>query len=719
MKLLSARFKNFRLLRNLAVEFSTDATKRLTVIRAENESGKTTMLTALQWALYGDDALPNRGEEYRIHPIDWDLSQSSQVPIDVEIEFEVNSVVTGPGGQTRESRTRYRLLRSVMEQVSGATWKRGRSTVQLFQLTTTGDKPLMDPESIIVDYLPTELREVFFTDGDRALSFIEAGLSATTKRDRGERAIRALLGLSVIEMAQKHVKDASSEINRKPRTITASEDLKAITEDIDTTEKGIDKITTELKEAKQSFESCDEKLNDIDKRISAALQKGDQEALAGDLDTCRRSIRILDDQLETLDRAHSGLFRSANLARDLLRPSLESAMSIMDGLRDQGKIPNTTIPVLQDRLELKVCICGETLDSSAENGAKRRKHIEHLIENSKKEDEIQKILTEFYFRSKNFVYDESRENQSWTKMYADYFEQRSAVEQQRTAEGTRMRGIEARIAALGTSDIVQLRDTQRLYRQQRDEANRRVAVLQNQLVDRTRHLEGLEKKRDALLKEEAKGQLISGQLQAVQDVVLVLERSYARISREELLKVSNAMNELFLRMIGADPEQKSVIRRAEINGDYDIFVYGAENRRLNPDIDLNGASRRALTLSFILALTKVSEVEAPNIIDTPLGMMSGFVKREVLRTAIKESSQLVLFLTRAEIRDCEDILDEYAGEVITLTNPAHYPKMLAHEPPSSEIQILRCECNHRSECNLCARRTDTLREETQEEVARV
>jgi len=394
-------------------------------------------------------------------------------------------------------------------------------------------------------------------------------------------------------------------------------------------------------------------------------------------------------------------------------------MSIMDGLRDQGKIPNTTIPVLQDRLELKVCICGETLDSSAENGAKRRKHIEHLIENSKKEDEIQKILTEFYFRSKNFVYDESRENQSWTKMYADYFEQRSAVEQQRTAEGTRMRGIEARIAALGTSDIVQLRDTQRLYRQQRDEANRRVAVLQNQLVDRTRHLEGLEKKRDALLKEEAKGQLISGQLQAVQDVVLVLERSYARISREELLKVSNAMNELFLRMIGADPEQKSVIRRAEINGDYDIFVYGAENRRLNPDIDLNGASRRALTLSFILALTKVSEVEAPNIIDTPLGMMSGFVKREVLRTAIKESSQLVLFLTRAEIRDCEDILDEYAGEVITLTNPAHYPKMLAHEPPSSEIQILRCECNHRSECNLCARRTDTLREETQEEVARV
>jgi DNA sulfur modification protein DndD len=701
------------------VEFSTDTNKRLTVIRAENETGKTTMLTALQWALYGDDALPNRGEDYRIHPIDWDISQSVQVPIDVEIEFEVSTLIPGPGGNSRESRTGYRLIRSAIEQLSGATWRRSRSTAQLFQLTTTGDKPLKDPDATIVDYLPTELREVFFTDGDRALSFIEAGLSANTKRDRVQRAIRALLGLSVIEMAQKHVKDASSEINRKARTMTASEDLKALTEEIDTTTKGIDKVSDELSEGKKTFESCDEKLNEIDKRISAALQKGDQEALAKDLDSCKRSIRNLDEQLETLDRAHGGLFRSANLARDLIRPSLESAMSIMDGLRDEGKIPNTTIPVLQNRLELKVCICGETLDVDAENGAKRRDHIEHLIEKSKKEDEVQKILTEFYFRSKSFVYDDSRENQPWTKMYADYFEQRSAVEQQRAAEGTRMRGIEVRIGALGTSDVVQLRETQRLYRQQRDEANRRVAVLQNQLVERKRHLEESEKRRDALLKEEAKGQLISGQLQAVQDVMLVLERSYIRISKEELLKVSNAMNELFLRMIGADPDQKSIIRRAEINGDYDILVYGAQDRRLNPDIDLNGASRRALTLSFILALTKVSEVEAPNIIDTPLGMMSGYVKREVLRTAIQESSQLVLFLTRAEIRDCEDILDEYAGRVITLTNPTHYPKMLIHKPTGSEIQILRCDCTHRSECNVCARRTDSLREDFQEEVVRV
>ena len=65
MKLLRARFQNFRLLRDVAFTFSTDPERPLTVIRAANDSGKTTLLAGLQWALYGDGALPNRGKGFR------------------------------------------------------------------------------------------------------------------------------------------------------------------------------------------------------------------------------------------------------------------------------------------------------------------------------------------------------------------------------------------------------------------------------------------------------------------------------------------------------------------------------------------------------------------------------------------------------------------------------------------------------------------------------
>jgi DNA sulfur modification protein DndD len=135
-------------------------------------------------------------------------------------------------------------------------------------------------------------------------------------------------------------------------------------------------------------------------------------------------------------------------------------------------------------------------------------------------------------------------------------------------------------------------------------------------------------------------------------------------------------------------------------------VYGPEGKTLNTGSDLNGASRRALTLAFILALTKVSEVEAPNVVDTPLGMMSGLVKRSVLRQSIAQSSQLVLFLTRSEMAGCEDILDEKAGRVITLTNPAHYPKILLNDPGVKERKVIRCDCSHNESCKLCDRRLD-------------
>ena len=83
-----------------------------------------------------------------------------------------------------------------------------------------------------------------------------------------------------------------------------------------------------------------------------------------------------------------------------------------------------------------------------------------------------------------------------------------------------------------------------------------------------------------------------------QDLTSILRNAYEQITTEELSKVSTLMNYLFLEMIGADPEQGAIIQRAGIDEDFDIVVFGPNNRMLNPDRDLNGASRRALTFGL-------------------------------------------------------------------------------------------------------------------------
>lgn len=701
MKLLRAEFQNFRLLRNLELEFSSDPHSRLTVIRAANESGKTTILHALQWALYGDAALPGKGEGFRLHPIDWDTSEGKRVPITATVEFEI-SAYRRVSGDVRETRRRYRLVRSAFEEVDSQT-RRSASTVKLFALNDTGATPIDAPEALINEELPPELREVFFTDGDRALSFIEADVALSTKRERVQRAIRSLLGLGVIDDAIKHVRKSAAEVNKKAKRIGTGSELNKIASRLEEVENDREKFEADLEDAKQQFGAFDEKVDEIDRKISAALQKGDKEKLRKDLEHAKREIKQLDDQLAAANKEHSTLFRSRSIASNLLAPLLDRAFQKLEELHDQGKIPNATIPVLQDRLSAELCICGETLEASDPGGKKRRAHIQRLIDDSQRADEIQEIITDLYYGAKPL---QVGEEPHWLEEYKKVVERRDGIQVLRDEAGRKLRALELQLDSLPDTDIQGLRETRRQYKEQRDRHLAKQSAIETQLTGVRQERDELEAERDRLLREQKKGALILAELEVTQDVTKVLQNAYERITNEELQKVSELMNDIFLEMIGADPEQGAIIRHARISHEFDIIVNGPNDRTLNPDRDLNGASRRALTLAFILALTKVSEVEAPNVIDTPLGMTSGFVKRSILRTAVRESTQLVLFLTHDEITGCEEIIDEAAGMVSTLTNPAHYPRMLVNDPHVVERKVIRCECDHRNECQLCQRRTD-------------
>ena len=704
MKIIRAEFENFRLLRNLKLDFSTDIAKKLTVIRAENETGKTTILNGLQWALYGDKALPGKRQDYRLHPIDWDESDSNRILISVQVEFETTKF-GGPRG-LRETRQRYLIIRSTSETLNGDKWDPSPETVKLFELTDTGHEPIDSPESTINDELPPELREVFFTDGDRALSFIEADVKVSTKRERVKNAIRSLLGLGVIEGALGHVKKAASEFNKAAKNVGTDKEIFQIATRLEQIDEESVVLEKKIEDAKAQFSAFDEKHVDIEKQIAEALVKGDREELKREIEQTESQLKRIKEQEKRASKEHSNLFRSLSLSRDLLAPVLQQSLGELNKLRDQGKIPNETIPVLEERLQGNTCICGESLDPNYVDGKRRRDHIQCLIDESRKADELQTIITELYFGSQLLQPDRVTEKERWLAKYNEVFKQRDEQETRLRGLGKKRKALEAKLDDIQDTDIQGLRDTKRDYAEHRDRFNADQARYETQLEALEKERRSLSATRNNLLRRQKRGERILAQLEVTQDVKRVLENSYARITNEELAKVSGLMNTIFLEMIGADPEQNAIIQKAEISKEFDILVYGPNNRTLNPDRDLNGASRRALTLAFILALTKVSEVEAPNVIDTPLGMMSGYVKRSVLKTAIRESSQLVLFLTRSEIADCEEILDAEAGRVITLTNPAHYPRMLINDPQVKEQTVLRCECDHRTECDLCQRQMD-------------
>jgi len=684
------------MLRDLELDFATMSDKNLTVVRAANESGKTTVLHGLQWALYGDSALPGKSENFRLHPIDWDETDGKHVAITATVDFELTRYRRRSG----ETRKRYRLVRSATEDIDGKS-RRSPSTMKLYELTEVGAEPIKEPEAFVNDELPPELRDVFFTDGDRALSFIEADATTSTKRERVQRAIRSLLGLGVIEDAIKHVRKSAAEVNKKAKAVGASSNLSEVAARLEMTIKQQDQLNVELKDATQGFEQFDERTRVVERQIEDALKHGDREQLALESESARKESERLDDLCKAATKDHSSLFRSEAIAASLLAPMLEDALAKLEELHDQGKIPSATIPVLHERLKAEVCICGESLSENDPRDHARRTHIMGLIDSNRREDEVRKILTDLYYRAMPFR--DVKDSTKWSEVSETVLQKREQLEKLRNEAGRKQRTIEQKIDSLPDTDIKLLRQLKLDHSNQRDRFMKKVPELNTKLEELSHTRKRQEEERDRLLRDEKRGAHILAESDVTQDVIHVLQSAFNQITTEELKKVSDLMNEVFIDMIGADPDQGAAIQRAEISRDFDIIVFGRNDRKLDPDLDLNGASRRALTFAFILALTEVSEVHAPNVIDTPLGMTSGFVKRAILSTAIKRSAQLILFLTHDEIAGCEDIIDGAAGSVVTLTNPTHYPKMLVNNPNISELKVLRCDCDHNSSCQLCER----------------
>ena len=706
MKLVRARFTNFRLLRDLSLDLNVGEDKRLVVIRASNESGKTTILNALQWGLYGDPALPLQRSDFRLHPIDWDADiDGAMVTISVEIVFETVSVHTSRrSGQTRTGSTQYRLIRSTYDTVKGETWDPGPTTVSLSELKLDGDREISQPEAIIEDELPSLLREVFFTDGDRALSFIASDVTASTNQHKVRDAIRNLLGLDVIEGAIARVRAAGASINSRIRSQTSDADLKKTSEEVEVLQGEVKRLDKEIGIADNNFRRFDTAHADIERQIEDALAKGDRETVMSRINQTRAYILDLNKRLDRSNAEHSKLFESRDLARDLLEPALEGGFAILDELRNRGDIPNATIPVLEDRLKTNTCICGEQLRGDTQDVLHRRQHIQNLINQARSSDTVRTIATELYFRAESQRLDSSGDGR-WISRLADVEVEWENVQDRLEEFGSTMAAQEVELDTIPDVDVSNLRAQRNSFKAQMERFNSDRSRHRAELRTAQDQLSRATNRQQALLRRRGVSERLRGELEAAQDLETALRSAYDHLTQEELSKVSSRMNEIFLEMIVADEEQNAIIIRAEITDEFEIMVYGTMRRRLNPDVDLNGASRRALTLAFILALTHVSEVEAPNVIDTPLGMMAGEVKNSVLRTAIRESSQLILFLTPAEIAGCEDTFDSETARIMTLSNPAHYPAMLVNAPPEPMGGIVRCECSHRERCEVCIRKT--------------
>jgi DNA sulfur modification protein DndD len=715
VKLKSARIRNFKLLRDVLLDFSDDRNRPLTVIRAENGSGKTSTLVALRWALYGKDGLDD--PTMRLSPTTWPDQRPCEISVQLDFSHTLYNQIAGESVPTT---TDYRLVRSAVETPEGNRPNRAEDRITLYRFTDAGLDKVDPPDLLVRQMLPVEMKDIFFTDGDAALNFISPGLSQSAKRDQVKEAIRALLGVGLLESAASHIAGAQRKYNAYVSKAAQSQQLTDIVERLLQSQAQLDDNQARLRGVEHQVEELARRFEESDKRLQIALQAGDQVELARQRDLARRQFQESRRSEAALKEQHRSVLQDELLSLAAMGARLTVGFDELVKLHDAGIIPSGSVPVLAERLEIGTCVCGTPLTP----GSEARQHLEELVERQKTVDARRKGLTELHNAARVDLQRAATSASDWVARLNNLERARLSNRKAAEAAAQQLQICEEKLARIDEARLVDARKERDAIQAALTAKQDERRDLQTAVDQQARLVADLKPRYDEMLRRDAKLSEVNARLTVTEDMATVVQGVLEDLQQVYMRKVSDRMNVMFLEMVGADPATMSgdqgdhrsqVFRSAEITPRYQIVINSGENRTLNPESELNGASKRALTFSFIWALTEVSQVVAPRIIDTPLGMMSGAVKKRVIELITTPSGdtsdlekQVVLFLTRDEIRGTEDIIDQRAGRVYTFTNSDQYPVDLVNDPEVDVAQILRCECNHRQFCRTCARKNDAL-----------
>jgi DNA sulfur modification protein DndD len=700
MLLRSVHIRNFKLMRDVTIRFSVDPDRPLTVIRGENGSGKTTLLYAMLWGLYGMEGLPGpaNGKELRLTSTSCPPGRS--IPVEVEIIFDH----TDDMGLTSQ----YRLVRTVFETpLADGAWRRSLDDVRLFLLAPEGDKPMSSPKAWVEYLVPLRLSDLFFTNGDDIQKFISGRLHSHERQDKVHRAIRELLAIEQLTGAVADLGHVFGNLKRRVSTESGldAEELEDICED----------LRRQIGEQENARSVTETRLKGMETQQHEWERELNQLRGIGDLDELNgRITKLKAGMAECREREHAALggmrtaFRGQPLSWALASAQLERGRQKLEELADRRVIPNTSLQILEDRLEDGECICGSDLHL----GSDLRQHVERLLAEQRENSEIAERLTELRYAARGLIAsgagtDEfaAIRHEALTAYTTSRDEQKNLSVELTQAENARRLIDEPRVQEL-TEELAAVAPKITEGVHQLGRVTERIEKLELELKDNEQKLEQIVKKRQAnqslIIRRDVAGDLraLAGKVQS-------------RLEGEYVARVSARLEEIFLSIVGADPDARgSVFRGVSITENFDIVVESENDTKLDTDYELNGASQRALTLAFIWSLMEVASITAPRLIDTPLGMVSGGVKQRMVSTITRPPTgdeppyQVILLLTRSEIMEIGGLLAQHAGAFVTISCSKDYPVDLVHDWSDDEPVIRACPCTHEQSCQICARRLD-------------
>lgn len=731
LKFRRIEISNFVCFDNIAIEPSVDPEKPLTVVRAENESGKTTLLRAIRWGMYGEKGLPSPSHSFSLHPAWWTPNDDG-ISTAVSIEFETDGTdrSSSTNSTNNSKNVVYQLERSIttigkrvtsgnepdFRRINEQTQLMIRESDGIWKLHTAG------VDAVVSQLLPWDLRDFFVMDADKVADYVGGGENKILHRkeviEKTTAAVKGLLGIDVFKRARSRVEGIGRDFGKQATKAVGDASLDDLQSELEQLRFERDDLEKEITKQSIIRDELEDSLQERNIELEAELKGiGAAEELSSRLAKNRELHKRLIDRRKVVVNQLAGQVEATELLATLAHPYIFETYNLLKPLYDSGQIPAKHLHYVRSLLKSGICVCGQNISHDNEY----RDRILEQVSKSEGEDRAN-YLGQVFDVAKSLV--EFAPADFWSGQCEDL--KKEIVNQVSDISNleTDNRDIQMKLDIIDEEKIQLLRSEINSQKSQVENVNRRLVGDQNRLLGLNDPIDSLAKQigqkqrseRSARDKREAEA--------VAKAIVGVLDKSYNTIQRQQISHLSKRMDELFSEMVHnvnssdldhkpdkADVRMIAQVGIKSVNDRPESFEIFAQNHRARnmPPIEINGASRRVLALSFVLALCVESKTFAPLVADSLLNFMSGNVRKNTLLVTSQTSNQPILLLTGADLESQSevDIVDRYAGATYTLTaqwhalDAGHGGDVVRWN--DQRLLSLICECGPREYCDICER----------------
>lgn len=639
-------FENYRQYGTGSLSFRTDGEVKLSVMVAKNGTGKTTLLNAITWCLYGKEH--HLADNETALPV---LNMAAMRQGGNGATMRVTVALTILDGDNVVEFKRYYNYLVKRDATGSPKAVRGAGQFEVAitprgQFENTVVKQGADAEVIVKQYFDEAIFRFYFFDGEKLSDYFARGQADTIKQ--------SVFNISQVTMLKRACDRLwKMATDRTKKLAKDNPDIAKLTEEKEKTEKRRDRAVEELADAKSDLAEYTQKREQVDELLRGYEPVKKLQAERVELEASLKSLENEEEQLR-IDRTQ---FIRQYYTILVMYPRIKHTLDIIHQKEKDGDLPpaidKAQVQRLLAHLDEPCPLCNGVIGESG------RQHLLALMDSIAVSSHTSNYLKEIKAPLESYAelalgYPKKRDE--FTQKDMDISARKKKAEERLKEIASLLAHFESETqdGKKGAFDVANAENNRSLYIQKVNEANQRIGAAYANIESCKDRLTQIDREIELAMKKMQEHAEIQRQLIAIKSVWERFSKISTEIVDEMKLQIEKTTWQIFDAMIW----KQQTFGGVKISDSYEVTVLNKDGLPMTGS--LGATELMALAYAFTLAIHKASGKNCPLVIDSPLGRVSD-ENRENMAAALREVSkekQIIMLFTP----------DEYSAPVQKLYN---------------------------------------------------